>query len=180
MRGNGNSIRTLFQKFHFFMIPTSGGRTRYVLRHKTQFASVGDKLFWQSRKFPADPELISIGDNVKISSDVIFINHDTIRNVFNDDPSLEGDVMPYFGCIEVGNNVMIGAGAVILPNVRIGNNAIVAARAVVTKDVPDGSVVGGIPAKIIGTYNELYLKRKDNPHSDNVSILWEDFHNLRK
>ena len=49
----------------------------------------------------------------------------------------------------IGNNVMIGAGAVILGNITIGYNSIIGANAVVVKDVPDNCVVGGVPAKII-------------------------------
>ena len=46
-------------------------------------------------------------------------------------------------------NAWIGAGAVILPGVTVGENAIVAAGAVVSKDVPDNTIVGGVPAKVI-------------------------------
>ena len=53
------------------------------------------------------------------------------------------------GCVEVGQAAMIGAGAVVLPRLRIGQNAIVGAGAVVTKDVPDGAVVVGNPARQI-------------------------------
>lgn len=49
----------------------------------------------------------------------------------------------------IGDDVWIGANAVILPGVKIGCHAVVAAGAVVTSDVPDHVVVGGVPAKII-------------------------------
>lgn len=49
----------------------------------------------------------------------------------------------------IGDNVEIGAGAIILNNVKIGNNVRIGANAVVTQDVPDNSVVVGIPARII-------------------------------
>ena len=49
----------------------------------------------------------------------------------------------------IGDDVWIGANAVILPGVTIGQHAVVAAGAVVTNDVPDNTVVGGVPAKII-------------------------------
>ena len=48
----------------------------------------------------------------------------------------------------LGNNVMVGVGAVILGAVRIGNNVSIAAHAVVIHDVPDNVVVAGIPAEI--------------------------------
>jgi acetyltransferase-like isoleucine patch superfamily enzyme len=51
--------------------------------------------------------------------------------------------------IIVKRNAWIGAGATILPGVTVGENSIVAAGAVVNKDVPDNSIVGGIPAKFI-------------------------------
>ncbi len=53
--------------------------------------------------------------------------------------------------IVISDNVWIGANAVILPGVTIGRHAVIAAGAVVTKDVPDNTVVGGVPAKIIKT-----------------------------
>jgi len=53
------------------------------------------------------------------------------------------------GHIRIKRNAWIGAGATILPGVTIGENAVVAAGAVVSKDVPDNTIVGGIPAKII-------------------------------
>lgn len=49
----------------------------------------------------------------------------------------------------VGNDVWIGAGAVIFDGVKVGDGAIVAAGAVVTKDVPPYAIVGGVPAKVI-------------------------------
>lgn len=51
--------------------------------------------------------------------------------------------------IEIGNDVWIGANAVILRGIRIGDGAVIAAGAVVTKTVPDFAVVAGVPAKII-------------------------------
>lgn len=49
----------------------------------------------------------------------------------------------------LGDDIWIGANAVVLPGVSIGNHSVVAAGAVVTKDVPPHSLVAGIPAKII-------------------------------
>ena len=51
--------------------------------------------------------------------------------------------------VVISDDVWIGANAVILPGVTIGRHSVVAAGAIVTKDVPDGCVVGGVPAKII-------------------------------
>lgn len=53
--------------------------------------------------------------------------------------------------VVIGDDVWIGANAVVLPGVTIGKHCVVAAGAVVTKDVPDFTVVGGVPAKILKT-----------------------------
>jgi acetyltransferase-like isoleucine patch superfamily enzyme len=53
--------------------------------------------------------------------------------------------------IVIKRNAWIGAGATILPGVTVGENAVVAAGAVVNKDVPDNTVVAGVPAKVIKT-----------------------------
>lgn len=51
--------------------------------------------------------------------------------------------------VRIGDDVWIGGNVTILPGVTIGNNVIVAAGAAVTKDVPDNTLVGGVPAKVI-------------------------------
>ena len=51
--------------------------------------------------------------------------------------------------VVISDDVWIGANAVILPGVTIGRHVVVAAGAVVTKDVPDNTIVGGVPATII-------------------------------
>ncbi|KRL53495.1 sugar O-acetyltransferase [Furfurilactobacillus rossiae] len=51
--------------------------------------------------------------------------------------------------VTIGNDVWIGGHVSITPGVTIGNNVVIAAGAVVTKDVPDNTLVGGVPAKVI-------------------------------
>ncbi|RWX01376.1 sugar O-acetyltransferase [Flavobacterium cerinum] len=58
--------------------------------------------------------------------------------------------------ILIKRGAWIGVGATILPGVTIGKNSIVAAGAVVSKDVPDNTIVGGIPAKFIKSISENY------------------------
>lgn len=63
--------------------------------------------------------------------------------------------------ITIGNDVWIGARAIILDGVRIGNGAVIAAGAVVTKDIPEYAIVGGVPAKVL-KYREVPIQGKQN------------------
>ena len=54
-----------------------------------------------------------------------------------------------YGKVTIRKNAWIGMGATITPGVTVGENAVVAAGSVVTKDVPDNTVVAGVPAKVI-------------------------------
>lgn len=56
--------------------------------------------------------------------------------------------------VEIGNNVWIGNNVVIVPGIKIGNKCVIGANTVVTKSIPDYSVVGGVPGKIISNMKE--------------------------
>ncbi len=113
------------------------------------------------KMFSAEPYLVTLGDNVFISLDAKFICHDgSVLPFRNDIPDL--DITKR---INVGDNVFIGLGALILPGVRIGNNCVIGAYAVVTKDVQDGMIVGGNPAKVIKKTSEYLEKaQQDSIH----------------
>jgi acetyltransferase-like isoleucine patch superfamily enzyme len=85
-------------------------------------------------------EAITIGHGVAISSGV------TIRD--SDNHAIDGNTR-VTAPIVIGDHVWIGLNATILKGVRIGNGAVVAAGAVVTADVPENTLVGGVPAKVL-------------------------------
>ena len=102
---------------------------------------------------------ISIGKKCKISGKVSIIAHDYSWEVLR---QRSKEILPSGGKkIEIGNNVFIGYGAMILRNVKIGDNAIIGAGTVVTKDVPANTIVAGNPARIISTIEQYYTKLKD-------------------
>ena len=59
-----------------------------------------------------------------------------------------------FGKIVIGNNVFIGFNAIVMPGVVIGDNCVIGAGSVVTKSIPSNSVVAGVPAKLIRTFDD--------------------------
>ena len=65
---------------------------------------------------------------------------------------------PDGGVPTIGNNVVMCAGSSVIGKVRVGDNVIVGAGAVVVKDVPDGAIVGGVPAKIISLDGKVKVK----------------------
>lgn len=131
-------------------------------------------IFWQSRYFPADPDLISIGENVFITSGVSFVTHDTIRNMLNRKYGSK-TFQRSCGCIEVGDNVMIGSGTRVLQNVRIGSNVIIGAGSIVTKDIQDNCVAAGVPCRVIGDFDDFVEKRRKIKAYDTPEEYWEDF-----
>lgn len=77
------------------------------------------------------------------------LGYEGVPGIVEEQNTLDIYAMEKNNKIKIGNDVWIGANAVILPGVTIGNGAIVGAGAVVTKDVSSYAIVGGVPAKII-------------------------------
>ena len=99
--------------------------------------------------------LITIGNNVTISNDVQLLTHD------NSIDRISPEVSDILGEIRIGDNCFIGAHAIILPGVTLEKEVVVGAGAVVTKSYPDGSIVAGNPARLIGNSKDFVKKYKD-------------------
>lgn len=160
--------------YYFFARHLPGSDVPYSMGSKKiraffarrMLASVGKNVNIEHGAFFASGRDISIGDNsglgincriagpLTIGNDVMMApnvsiytqNHET-ENIYRPMRLQTAEKKK----VTIGNDVWIGANAIILPGVTIGNGAIIAAGAVVTKDVPDFAVVGGNPAKIIKT-----------------------------
>ena len=79
------------------------------------------------------------------------IGHNAVLTTTNHGLELENGRRNHCGPIKIGAHVRIGSNAALLSGVSIGNRAVVAAGAVVTRNVPAGTVVGGISAKAVKT-----------------------------
>lgn len=73
-------------------------------------------------------------------------------------PELRSKQAQYNVSIHIGNNVWIGAGAVILPGIHIGDNSVIGAGSVVTKDIPANVVAVGNPCRVLREINENDMK----------------------
>jgi acetyltransferase-like isoleucine patch superfamily enzyme len=91
---------------------------------------------------------IRIGKSVEIAAQCGFYpyNHGMMPGIPIQQQAIETN-----GDIVIEDGAWLGYGAIILDNVRVGNGAVVAAGAVVASDVPDDAIVGGVPARVIGS-----------------------------
>ena len=92
---------------------------------------------------------VTIEDEVFIGHGVVFAN-DKYPRAVNEDGEPKGESDWQLGSIVVRRGASIGSHASILPGITIGTRALVAAGAVVTRDVPEGAIVAGVPARVVG------------------------------
>lgn len=106
------------------------------------------------------PNFISIGNNVSFAGFNCVLCHSTPYVQFG--PMLESFAAP----VVIEDDAWITTGVTILPGVTVGKGSLLAAGAVVTKDVPPYTIVGGVPAKIIGEAGSLKKPDKEPDGDD--------------
>lgn len=110
--------------------------------------------------------LVTIGNNVTITNATI-LAHDASTKKFLGYSKV--------GRVDIGNDVFIGYGAIILPNTNIGNRVIVGAGTVVARDVPDNVVIGGNPFRILCSFDEYLERNRANLENGPVyHTLWSE------
>lgn len=187
------NISRLCHSICLLMISDAKKRAQYIKKNHI-FASMGEDCSIMKRKIPLYPNLIRIGNNVHIASNVSFITHDITHEVINNIEDNFGNkkVSEKIGCIEIMDNVFIGAGTRILYDTRIGSNVIIATGSIVTHDIPSNSVAAGVPARVIGSFNEFVERRISEADSLNSYVtnyevidvpysnyLWQQFERKR-
>lgn len=110
--------------------------------------TIGNNFYANFNCTMLDCAAITFGDDVLIAPNVSFFaaGHPV-------DPEHRKN-FEYAFPITIGNNVWIGGGSIINPNVSIGDNTVIASGSVVTKDIPANVVAGGNPCKVIREINE--------------------------
>ena len=119
---------------------------------------------------------VVIGETAVIGDHVIIYQGVTLGGV----SSSKGKRHP-----TIGNNVVIGTGAIVLGNITIGNNVRIGAGSVVLKDIPDDSTVVGIPGEIVkhkgvSIKNELQHDDLPDPISDEIEALKKEISKLKE
>jgi len=129
----------------------SSQKKKTALYRKHFGVKIGKNVrFTGTPKWGSEPYLITIGDHVTITQDVVFHTHDGGVGLFRKEyPGIN-----IFGRITIGNHVFIGSHTIILPGVSIGDNVVIGAGSVVSRDIPSNSVAVGVPAKVLKSIDE--------------------------
>jgi len=111
--------------------------------------AVGRKVFFNFNCVLLDPAPIRIGDNVLFGPAVQVY---TATHPFDATQRRQG--LEFARPVEIGSDVWIGGGVIILPGVTIGSQAVIGAGSVVTKDIPPGALAAGNPCRVIRASTE--------------------------
>jgi len=142
-----DSART--RRLYIWACGGNGLEWAQYLKQKGVVFRVGNDCYVSPRAVLTDPGYLAIGNNVRLS-DCTILGHDGSVNMIN---KALGTTLDSVGRVQIFDNVFIGYGAIVCPGVRIGPNAIVGAGAVVVRDVKEGEVVLGSPAKVVNRFN---------------------------
>ncbi|MBI4991195.1 acyltransferase [Candidatus Gottesmanbacteria bacterium] len=145
-----HSIRLLFYRLAGVHIGQGSKIHMWCNFFNPENIEIGQDTIIGNHAFLDGREKLLVGNHVDIASQVLIYNsqHDIDSEDFH---AVAKKVV-------IEDYVFIGPRAIILPGVKIGKGAVVAAGAVVTKDVEPFSIVGGVPAKVIGE------RRNKDPH----------------
>lgn len=170
-----NRIYNYFLDFELMLLRWVGYIPIHIVRkffYKLAGIKIGKKATIHMWANFFEPKNISIGDG-SVIGDHVFLDGRAVLNIgkyvdiassvmiYNSEHNLESETFSVKEeKVQIGDYVFIGPRAIILPGLTIGKGAVVAAGAVVTKDVPEFSIVGGVPAEVIGERKNKQLNYK--------------------
>lgn len=132
-----------------------------------------NEILCHTSAFGTEPYLIEVGSDCLFSGQINLLTHDGGVKVLNSLGYFDNKRMDKIGKIKIGNNCFIGVGVKVMPGVTIGNNVIIGAGSIVTKNVPNDSVIAGIPAKVMCSIDDYYHKNKQQFY-DTTGIYGEE------
>ena len=139
----------------------------------------GNGIYANTNVTFVDDGHIYVGNRVLIGPNVVVT---TANHPLN--PELRRYEMQYNRDVYIGENVWIGAGAIILPGVHIGKNAVIGAGSVVTRDIPENVLAVGNPCHVIREIgerdNEFYSRWDDKIDWENISEICDKKKELPK
>jgi maltose O-acetyltransferase len=160
-----NRFKSIFLDFEIMLLNLIGKFPSHQVRKfflrlagvkigKKSFIHVGAKFFGYKNVTIGEGTIVGNGIFIDGRDKVVIGSHTDIASevmIYNSEHDLTD---PTFTAIEepvsIGSFCFIGPRVIIMPGVNIGDGAVVAGGAVVTKDVPANTIVGGVPAKVIG------------------------------
>lgn len=155
------NVKKLIYKIKINLFHTKNSMKERICLYRSRGMKIGEHCYIGANvtfgRGGSDP--IVIGNDCVITGCTI-LGHDASPALFLEE--LQGtsiyDRRSYKKETRIGNRVFIGVNAVVLAGITIGDNCIVGAGAIVCHDVPPGSVVAGNPAKVISTIEDFKKK----------------------
>ena len=143
-------FRKLANRFWYLLGYFGPGNRIRVIANKARGVNIGKNVFIDAFVHidTAVPHMVSIEDNVKLSIGVkIFAHNSVFQDINPKDPIIISPVL-------IKKRAQLAPNVIVLDGVTIGENSIIGTAAVVNKDIPDGVIAVGAPAKPIKYYKE--------------------------
>ncbi len=143
-----------FKKFSnriwYFLGYFGPGNSLRIFANRARGVNIGKNVFIDAMVHidTVVPKLVTIEDNVKLSIGVkIFAHNSVFQDINPKDPIITSPIL-------IKKRAQIAPNAIILEGVTVGESSIIGTSAVVNKDIPDGVIAVGIPAKPIKKYKD--------------------------
>lgn len=145
-RGSMRWLKQTIRRFWQWLRPAPGADAELY-----QGLAIGANTYYTRRNLDGiAPQLITIGSDCVLAPTAMILTHDAASFIHT------GKYR--FAPVKIGKRCFLGYNSVVMPGVTIGDDVIVGAGAIVTHSIPDGAVVGGVPASIIGQTAQVMQK----------------------
>lgn len=163
-----NKINYVLKMFLYKKIIRKDTMELQITNYRGNGARIGKNVRTFSPIYSSESYLIEVRNNVTISMGVKFVTHD------NSATKIIENSTDLFGKIIIGDNCFIGINSILMPGVTLVNNIVVGSGSVVTKSFTgEGIIIGGNPAKKIGTI-ESYRNKNSEYAFNTFGLSYEE------